>query len=75
MPALNWGTYFSPTSTCSPVRGFGAFAAGHGVADLVEDRIDDIFDVTLEEMRVLARKLFDQFRLDHLAPGRWCRDG
>src|SRR6185437_653134 len=47
-----------------------AIATGHRVADLIEDGVDDVLDVALKQMRILACKLFDQFGLDHLAPGK-----
>src|SRR6185437_6826963 len=44
---------------------FDAIAFGHRRGDLVEDRVDDVLDVALIEMRILSGDVLDQFRLDH----------
>src|SRR6185312_4611365 len=37
----------------------------HGARDLVEDRVDDVLDVALIEMWILAGDALDKFGLDH----------
>src|SRR5690554_1155066 len=44
---------------------FDAITARQSIADLIEDRIDDVLDIALEQMRIFRRKLLDKFRLDH----------
>src|SRR5690606_19185562 len=44
---------------------FDPVAPRHRIPDFVEDRIDDILDVTLEQMRVFRGELLDKFGLDH----------
>ena len=45
-------------------------ATRHGVADLIEDGVDDVLDITLEQMRILVGKFLHELRLDHTAPRR-----
>src|SRR6185437_2589604 len=57
---------------------FDAVAARHRPRDLVEDRVDDVLDVTLVQVRVARRQTLNQFRFDHdaaplaTAPPRGC---
>ena len=46
-------------------RELDAVAARHGGDDLVENGVDDVFDVALIKMRVLLGDTLNQFRLDH----------
>src|SRR5690606_30476044 len=44
---------------------FDPITPRHGIADLVENGVDDVLDIALEQMRVLRGELFDKFGLDH----------
>ena len=55
---------------CAETAQLDAVAVRHGRNDLVEDGIDDVFDVALIEMRILRRDPLNQLRLDHGCPAR-----
>jgi hypothetical protein len=42
-----------------------AFATGEGVYDLAENRVDDVLDVALIEMRIAGGHALHELRLDH----------
>src|SRR5690606_32615040 len=44
---------------------FHPSATGQGIADLVENGVDDIFDISMEKVRVFRCELFDEFGFDH----------
>ena len=45
--------------------GLDPIAASQRGTDLVEDRVDDVLDVALIQVRVLPRDTLDEFGLDH----------
>ena len=45
---------------------FHAVASRKGIGDRVEDRVDDVLDVALIQMRVLLSELEHQFGFDHV---------
>jgi hypothetical protein len=51
---------------------FDAITPRHGIADLIEDGVDDVLDVALEQMRILVGKFLDSSDLIIPPPGALC---
>src|SRR3981189_3333891 len=87
LPVLKNGTLFWSTGTCAPVRGLRPARAGRCFTenapktrnshqrrdDLIENRVHDVLDIPLIEMRVVLGDTLNEFGFDHrdLDPGTW----
>src|SRR5690606_19666578 len=70
LPALNWGTYFSSTSTCSPVRGLRPTLAGRFLTEKAPKPRN-----STRSPRASASPISSRMALTMFSTSRWNRCG